>query len=185
MRTDQYLAAILDELGRARDAVAGEPAEALAEAILSARQVFVAGAGRSGLMGRAFAMRLMHLGVDAYVPGDTVTPALGAGDLLLAGSGSGETKSLTAMAQKARALSARVALVTVTPESTLGRLADLTVTLPGAAKEETGLQRTTVQPMGSLFEQTLLLFYDALLLRLMEKKGVDGAAMMSRHANLE
>ncbi|MNN74526.1 3-hexulose-6-phosphate isomerase [compost metagenome] len=88
------------------------------------------------------------------------------------------------MAEKARALGAAVALVTITPESTLGSLADYTVKLPGVTKEAGG-ERATIQPMASLFEQTLLLFYDAVILRLMEWTGQTTSQMFGKHANLE
>ncbi|MCM3747689.1 SIS domain-containing protein [Paenibacillus pasadenensis] len=172
------------ELTRAVEGIDAAAAEEFAQAVLAAGRsggVFLAGAGRSGLMGRAFAMRLAHLGLRAYVVGETVTPGIGAGGLLVCGSGSGGTESLLLMARKARSSGAAVALVTAKPQSPLALDAGLTVALPASAKEEGG----GAQPMGTLFEQALLLFFDAVVLRLMELLELDGSSMFGRHANLE
>ncbi|NJJ39248.1 6-phospho-3-hexuloisomerase [Paenibacillus apii] len=185
MNTVQYAEEIINELQRSVSRLPVQEAEELAERVLRAKRIFLAGAGRSGLMGRAFAMRLMHAGKEAYVVGETVTPGIAEGDLLILGSGSGETQSLIAMAQKAKALGAGVAVVTINPESTIGRLADDTVKLPGAPKDQAAGSGSTIQPMASLFEQTLLLFYDAVILRLMDKTGQTTTLMFGKHANLE
>jgi 6-phospho-3-hexuloisomerase len=185
MSNSSKLAVVLDELNRAAEQLAGEQLEQLAEAISSAGRVFVAGAGRSGLMMRAFAMRLMHLGLDVYVVGETVTRSLSKGDLFLIGTGSGETKSLVPMVQKARSLEARVGVLTLSEASTIGGLADIVVKLPGAPKDQDGEDASTVQPMGSLFEQMLLLVCDAVILRLMDRQELTGKAMYGNHANLE
>ncbi|CAH0306921.1 3-hexulose-6-phosphate isomerase [Peribacillus sp. Bi96] len=185
MQTTQYLAEIIKELNRSVDIIADEEAEKLVNGILESKKVFVAGAGRSGLMGNSFAKRMMHLGIDAYVIGETVTPSFEKGDILIISSGSGETKSLVSMAEKAKSIGGAIASVTIFPESTIGKLADITIILPGTPKDQSEGDYKTIQPMGSLFEQTLLLFYDAVILRFMDKKGLDTNNMYGRHANLE
>jgi 6-phospho-3-hexuloisomerase len=80
-------------------------AESLTQAemlIETAPRIFVAGAGRSGLCMRAFAMRLMHLGKIVYVVGETITPSILTADLLILGSGSGRTTGLLGVAEMAR-----------------------------------------------------------------------------------
>lgn len=185
MDTVEYAQEIVNELQRSVSQLDAAEAERLAELLLRGGKVFVAGAGRSGLMGRAFAMRLMHAGKEAYVVGETVTPGIAAGDVLVLGTGSGETASLLSMAGKAKAVGAAVVAVTISPESSIGRLADLIVRLPGATKEQTDGGQITIQPMASLFEQTLLLFYDAVILRIMEQTGQTSTRMFGKHANLE
>lgn len=185
MRTVQFLAEVIEELHRSAGFIAEDEAEKLVHAILESEKIFVAGAGRSGLMIRAFAMRLMQMGFDAYVVGETVTPNLDKNDLLIVGSGSGETKSLSFMAEKAKSLGAAVAVVTIFPESTIGRLSDIVVKMPGSPKDKADGEYKTIQPMASLFEQTLLLFFDSVILKLMEKKGIESGTMFGRHANLE
>jgi 6-phospho-3-hexuloisomerase len=178
--------AVLAELDRTLGAISPQDAENLVDRILGAKNVFLAGAGRSGLAVRAFAMRLMHMGFGAYVVGEIVTPGMKADDLLLIGSGSGATASLVAMAEKAKKIGAGVALVTIFPDSRIGQLADAVVKIPAPTpKGEGAAQFTSVQPMGSLFEQSLLIFFDIIVMRLMEKKGLDSTTMFERHANLE
>ncbi|MBN8436346.1 6-phospho-3-hexuloisomerase [Priestia flexa] len=185
MQTTHYLAEILKELNHSADLIVDEEAEKLVNGILESKKVFVAGAGRSGFMAKSFAMRMMHMGIDSYVIGETVTPNFEKDDILIIGSGSGETKSLVSMAEKAKSIGGKIATVTIFPASTIGQLADVTIKLPGSPKDQSEGDYKTIQPMGSLFEQTLLLFYDAVILRFMEKKGLDTNKMYGRHANLE
>ncbi|MED3561840.1 6-phospho-3-hexuloisomerase [Bacillus xiapuensis] len=185
MQTTQYLNEIIQELQYTSSLISDEDAEKLVNTIFESKKVFVVGAGRSGFMAKSFAMRLMHMGVDAYVVGETVTANMDKQDLLIIGSGSGETKGLVSMAEKARKIGGTVAAVTIFPNSTIGKLADFTVKLPGAPKDQSESEFKTIQPMGSLFEQTLLLFYDAVILRFMNKQGLNSYTMYGKHANLE
>jgi 6-phospho-3-hexuloisomerase len=185
MITTQYLDEVVQELSRTIELISDEEAEELVNKILESNKIFVAGAGRSGFMGKSFVMRMMHMGIDAYIVGETVTANLEPGDLLIIGSGSGETKTLVPIAEKAKNIGGTVAAITISPDSTIGKLADIVVKLPGAPKDQSTGDYQTIQPMGSLFEQTMLLFYDALILRFMEKKGLDSNKMYGKHANLE
>lgn len=185
MQTSQYLSEILQELNSSADFISNDAAEKLVNGILESKKVFVAGAGRSGFMAKAFAMRMMHMGISAHVIGETVTPGFEKEDILIIGSGSGETKSLVSIADKAKSIGGTIAAVTIFPESTIGQMADIVVQLPGSPKDQSESDYKTIQPMGSLFEQTLLLFYDAVILRFMEKKGLDTNKMYGKHANLE
>jgi 6-phospho-3-hexuloisomerase len=90
MNTTQYLAEIIKELNRSVDLISNDEAEKLVNGILESKKIFVAGAGRSGFMAKSFAMRMMHMGIDAYVIGETVTPNFEKDDILIIGSGSGE-----------------------------------------------------------------------------------------------
>ncbi|HYD43550.1 MAG TPA: 6-phospho-3-hexuloisomerase [Anaeromyxobacter sp.] len=182
-------AIVLGEMGAALQSVDAAPLADLERRIGAARRVYVAGAGRSGLVMRGFAMRLMHLGLQVHVVGDVTTPAIAAGDLLVVGSGSGETESLAAMARKARTLGAGLALVTIVPGSTIGRLAEVVLRLdapsPKASPPPGAAPRASVQPMGSLFEQALLVLVDTIVLRLARTRGATYEEMFGRHANLE
>ncbi|WP_394191880.1 6-phospho-3-hexuloisomerase [Paenisporosarcina quisquiliarum] len=184
MNTKGYTDEILAELKRTLELINGEDAEKVVEGILRAKKIFVAGGGRSGFMAKAFVMRMMHVGLDAYVVGETVTPNLEPSDIFIVGSGSGETGSLAAMTKKAKSIGATVVAVTINPDSTIGKLADIQIEIPAQAKAD-GTSGKSIQPMGSLFEQSLLLFYDAVILRFMNKKGLNSDKMYGRHANLE
>jgi 6-phospho-3-hexuloisomerase len=182
----EFFETILEELrgilAQVEEGAVGE----FIDRITRANRLFLAGTGRSGFMVRSFAVRLMHLGFTAYVAGETVTPNLEAGDLLILGSGSGETGSLQVIAQKARKLGVPIALVTASPQSTIGKLAEVVVSLPAPTPKALAAQAPpSIQPMGTLFEQSLLLLFDLIVLRLMERKGIGPKAMFARHANLE
>ncbi|CAM3567841.1 3-hexulose-6-phosphate isomerase [Klebsiella spallanzanii] len=159
----------------------------LEQLISEAPAVFVYGAGRSLLMLKAFAMRLMHIGISVHIVGDVVTPALREGDLLLLASASGETGSLIQVAKKARSLGGKIALLSIFPESTLGQLANVTVKLPAYTdKLPDGPDNVKgVLPGGSMFEESVLLLGDTLILRLAEMNGHLLTKGFALHANLE
>jgi 6-phospho-3-hexuloisomerase len=167
----------------------GEAAARLIDTLLAAKTVFVAGAGRSGLAARCFAMRLAQLDVNVHVAGDTIAPAARAGDILLILSGSGETPGMALLAEKAVAFGADVAAVTANSMGKIARLAKWAVILPvDAASGEVADSPNgplLPQPLASLFEQASLLFLDAISGELMFRLGRNEADMRNRHANLE
>jgi 6-phospho-3-hexuloisomerase len=175
---------IAQEMSRVLAGVNQAQVEALGEAILSAERIFVCGAGRSELMIKAFAMRLMHLGLHAYVVGETITPAIRGGDLLIAGSGSGETRTTLAMVQAARERGAQTAAVSAHPASPIAQACDLVVEIPAAIGGVSN-QQVSAQPPGTLFEQCLLVLGDGLVLWLMERLGATYEEIRARHTKLE
>lgn len=186
MNTTEYAKIITEELTQTLAKVSEKDGEALTDLILKAKKILVAGAGRSGFAAKAFTMRLMHMGFDAYVCGETVTPNLEKDDLFIVASGSGETGSLVNMTQKAKKIGAPVATVTICPNGTIGSMADVAVEIPAPTpKADVDADLTSIQPMGSLFEQSCLLFLDSVILRLMEKQENNSDTMFTRHANLE
>lgn len=187
MKPDETISAMLREIGSCLAQVNPASIEQSLAELTSAKRVFCAGAGRSGLAIRGFAMRLMHLGRTAYVVGEIATPSIAAGDVLVIGSGSGRTESLLAMANKAKKIGVRIVLVTIDPKSPIGTLADCVVQIPAPspkAQNAVGAE-SSIQPMGSLFEQSLLLVLDSLIVLLMRNGNVSADAMFARHANLE
>lgn len=177
---------ILAELKQTLDSVSNEKASAFVDLIDSADEIFCAGAGRSGFMIRGFAMRLMHMGKKSYMVGETCTPNITKDGVLVICSGSGSTKSLVNHANVAKKVGARIALITIDPNSPIAQMADVVVEIsapsPKSAKEG---QIKSIQPMGSLFEQSEGLFMDASILLLMEKNHMDSDTMFGRHANME
>ncbi len=174
---------ILGEVGGVLALVDSGAVERLLDAVGSARRVYVAGEGRSGLVARTFAMRLVHLGLTAYACGETITPAIGDGDLCVACSGSGETPITRHRAEQSRRVGARVAAIVAAPGTPLGREADIEVVLPAPSKRSPGVR--SQQFGATLFEQALLLFLDAVVLLLQERRGASMESMSARHANLE
>lgn len=147
-------------------------------------RVFVAGAGRSGLVLRMAAMRLMHLGMTVHVAGDTTTPAISSGDLLLVASGSGTTSGVVKSAETAAKAGARIAAFTTNADSPLARLADALVIIPAAQKTDHG-SSVSRQYSGSLFEQVLFLATEAIFQSLWDNTDVPAEELWLRHANLE
>lgn len=167
---------VLKDLSRILDAVPEAETRRFVDAIRAARRVFMYGLGRSGLVARMFGMRLVHLGRDATVVGDTTTPAIRKGDLFVPCSRTGRSPILHHMIRLAHREGAKVAAVVGTPEALK---ADLIVRLPlEAAKTE------TAQPMGSLFEQALLLYLDHVVLLLMRELKKTVEDMERIHSNL-
>jgi 6-phospho-3-hexuloisomerase len=186
MSDQREIHGILQELSRTVSDVDLASLERLVRTLMDAKRVFVAGSGRSGLMMRAFAMRLMHLGFSVFVVGDTTTPAIGKDDALVIGSGSGETGALVVFAGKATALGVRLALLTTYPDSTIGRMADVIVCILAPARKGPRKEDSeSIQPMGSLFEQSLLIVLDGVIMKLMLDKPVGIERMVKEHANLE
>jgi 6-phospho-3-hexuloisomerase len=172
---------------------AGE-VEGFMETLLSAKRVFVVGAGRSGLVVKSFAMRLMHLDIDVYVIGETITRSLRREDLLLALSGSGETDLIVESAKIAKKVGAKVVAITSYPESSLAKLANLVVTLPGRReiaktrrfmKRELAGEYASLTPLGTLFEVGAMVFLDGVIASLMTKMGKNEEDLRVRHATIE
>jgi len=131
-------------------------------------------------------MRLAHLGRSVQVVGDVTTRGIRHGDVLLVASGSGETRGILAMAQSAIEHGAKVGVITIFPKSSLARLAQCRVLVPAPTpKSGQDNPETSIQPMGTLFEQSLLLTLDVMVMMLMEKLGQTSEQMFKRHANLE
>ena len=185
--TEQIREQILTEVAACVRQVSAESLARAETLMETASRVFVAGAGRSGLCMRALGMRLMHLGKTVHVVGETTTPSIAAADLLILGSGSGRTAGLLTLAEKARRQQAKILLFTTDRASPLAELADYRVVIPApslrTSKETCDL--FSVQPLGTLFEQSLLVLCDSIILGLMQRNRIGTAQMLERHANLE
>lgn len=172
--------------------------EQLIELMLEAKdkKIFTVGMGRSGFVARAFALRLMNLSFNVYFLGETITPAAEKGDLLIAISGTGSTKMVLTASSAAKDIGAKVIAITSFPESVLGQLADLVVTVRGRTKagmpiEEDYLarqiigEREPLTPLGSIFENNCMVFLDSLVVELMHRMGRTEADLKRRHATIE
>jgi 6-phospho-3-hexuloisomerase len=157
----------------------------LVEATRQARQIFVGGKGRSGLVARCFAMRLMHMGLASYVLDETITPATHRDDLLVVFSASGETEDACVAAEKAGKLGAKVVAITTNPDSRLGKRATMKIVLPAQSKRTPRRDGRTAQYAGSAFEQSALLFSDAVILEAMREWNMRPQELATRHANLD
>lgn len=175
-----------------------EEVEKLIQLLLGAKdkKIFLVGMGRSGFVARAFALRLMNLGFNVYFLTETITPAAGEGDLLVAVSGTGSTKIVLTASNTAKEVGATVVAVTSFPDSSLGQIADHIVTIKGRTKmgwprEEDYLarqltgEREPLTPLGSIFENNCMVFLDGLIVELMHRMGATEEDLKRRHATIE
>ncbi|MFB5191236.1 6-phospho-3-hexuloisomerase [Alicyclobacillus fastidiosus] len=153
--------------------------------LVQAPRIFVVGEGRSGLMGRAFAMRLMHLGATSFVVGETITPAIQADDVLVAISGSGKTEQVVRVSEKAKSAGAMVVGVSTNALSDLAAVADTLLLIPAATKYRAAGEQESVQPLGSLFDQCVHVALDAISLRYAAANREDNGSAFVRHSNME
>ena len=186
MNNQEYGAVVVKELEQTLSQIDTSASEKFVQLLDEAEEVFLAGAGRSGFQIRGFAMRLMHMGKRSYVVGETCTPNITEKGLLVICSGSGSTASLVAHAKKAKSLNAKLVLITINDSSPIAELADLVITIPAVSpKSAVQGQVKSIQPMGSLFEQSEGIYMDIIIMMLMEKLNMTSDTMFGRHANLE
>jgi 6-phospho-3-hexuloisomerase len=159
--------------------------EPIIDEIIKAKRIITIGVGREGLSTRAFTMRLMHLGFDAHWVWDDTTPSLGTGDLLIAASGCGEIGHIHYVVERAKSHGARVLLVTGDPYKKTAPLADRILFVPASVYLGTADVVPSCQPMGNLFEQSLLITFDMLIMDLTERTKMTKEKMEGNHRNLE
>ena len=184
MSVKSRVSEILSELVNNQSYLNDEQLNKMIEAILNANHIFTAGAGRSGVAIRAFTNRLMHLGFSVSNIGEIPTPHSAPGDLLIIGSGSGETESLISLAKKAQKGGVEIAVITMDENSTIAKMAKVVVVLSPKLKNK-GISITSTQPMGSAFEQMMFLTYDGIIMELMDRMGQTSDEMFLRHADFE
>ncbi len=188
---------IITGIDRIIEKVSNEEIEKILDVLIHARndkKILIIGTGRSGFVGKCFALRLMHLGFNVYVAGETITPALRKEDLVIAISGSGTTRTVVTQAEVAKEIGAKVIAITSRPESPLGRISDLVVVVKGRtkiAKEEDYVSRQMMgeheplAPLGTMFELSTMIFLDCLIAELMNRMGEREDDLRKRHAVIE
>jgi 6-phospho-3-hexuloisomerase len=186
-----YYPFILGKIREVTDRISDDDFDNFVNFIIRAPRIYMIGAGRSGLVARAFGMRLVHLKKKVFIVGETITPAMRKGDVLVAVSGSGKTTWVVETARASKGLGGRVAAITWDPNSELARLADTVVLIRSEAipREVTGyttreLMGVPLPPLGSLFEISTLIFFEACVLELMNRLGIEEDEMKKIHANL-
>ncbi|WP_077325272.1 6-phospho-3-hexuloisomerase [Virgibacillus siamensis] len=158
-----------------------------AKELQHAQRIFITGTGRSGAVGKMFAIRLMHMGFHVFVVGESITPSIQSDDLLLIISGSGSTTTLKQYAKQAKEIDARTVLLTTNEASPIGKLSDCTLRIPAATKNRLDSEPETIQPLGSQFDQSAHLLLDAIAVYLLKQrpKHHDSPNLVQQHANLE
>lgn len=176
---------VVGEIEKTLASVDAAQVERLVDAILGSEKVFLIGVGRVLLSLQAITKRLSHLGVDAHYVGEITEPALTAKDLLIVGSGSGNTLFPVAIARKAKTLGATVVHVGSNPSSDMKGIADFMVRVPVRTKLYLDDEIESAQPMTSLFEQSLLLLGDIVAKIIIERRELNLRDLWRFHANLE
>lgn len=183
--TDLYegaIAELADVFRRLNDADVDHACQMIADA----RTVVVFGGGRERLQIMGFAMRLYHMGRSVAVEGDMTTPPVGKGDLFIVTVGPGEISTALALLGVARAAGAKIMVITAQPEGRAAAFADFVLHLPAQTMaDDQGEKRSSILPMGSLYEGALFVLFEIMILKLVKKLNVAPEVMRSNHTNLE
>lgn len=172
---------ILDKLTSILSETDNSKAAELLKLVEGAGRTFIGGAGRSLLVSRFFAMRLVHAGYNVSMIGEVVTPAIKSGDLLLLVSGSGGTETLLPFVKKAKSVGAKLVVVSMKKSSAMADVADLVIQIGN----DNSFPLTKGMPMGSQFELSTLVFLEAAIADLIFAKDLTEEGMRAIHANLE
>lgn len=185
-QSENLFSTALGELGGVLARIDGSRIDAACKMLADARQIVVYGCGREALQVKGFAMRLYHLGVPVSVVGDMTTPPLGSGDVFLASSGPGETSTVLTLMRVAHGAGATNLLLTAQAGSSAARQADFTLLIPAQTMaDDQGSRKTSVLPMGSVFEGALFLLFEVMVLKLRDLTAATPEAMRARHTNME
>lgn len=177
---------VLDELRPGLRKAVLDQIDDLSSLLASAGRIVCYGVEREGLMMKALAMRLFHLGLDVHVVGYMTVPPVADGDVLFLSAGPGDFSTVTALAQVARNAGAGMLCITATPDGAVPLDADLVIHLPAqTTASDQGAAGNSVLPMGSLFEVLMLVFFDLLFLDLRDRLSLSSEAMRANHTNLE
>jgi 6-phospho-3-hexuloisomerase len=185
MNPQALFKAVLDEHQRLLEGVTGEAVDRLIQELDNAARVFFAAQGRSGYILRCFCMRLMQLGYQAFFVGETITPGIEAGDLLIVLSGSGQTSLTREWVRIAGEKKARAFGILGVKDSPVAGAVHDSLILPAGSKLESAAVSLPAQPPGSLFEQVAFVLLETIVLVICRKRGVDPRTILERHANLE
>ena len=176
---------IQDEKQRVLAGVSRESVDHLVVEFDKAETIFCAAHGRSGYILRCFCMRLMQLGYSAFFVGETISPRISKGDLLMVLSGSGQTTLTQEWIRTAQEHGATTFGIIGVESSPIGKALDHSISLPAGSRLEPSGQPNSVQPPGSLFEQAAFVLLEAIVLALYQKQGSDPQTILDRHTNLE
>lgn len=175
----------LDELQAVFSKMDDSNVRSLLELIKKTPRIFLLAAGREGLATKSFAMRLMHLGKQTYWIWDDTTPSIGEGDLMICACGSADVGHENYITQMAKNNGSTLALITPANQGYILSIADLVINVPAAAYKAVGDFVPSQQLMGNLFEQTLFILYDVIIMMLKEEMKISSEQMVGRHRNVE
>ncbi|MBN9432477.1 MAG: SIS domain-containing protein [Bosea sp.] len=179
-------ATALSELAGVFERIDDAAVDRAVDMIAGAKTTVVFGGGRERLQIMGFAMRLYHLGLKVAVEGDMTTPPVGPGDLFVVTCGPGEISTALALMDVAKKAGATILFITAQPKGRGAAYADYVLTIPAQTMaDDQGEKKSSVLPMGSLFEGALFVLFEVMILKLRDKLAIDPEAMRANHTNLE
>lgn len=176
---------VINECEEALSKVSTDDVERFIAMITNADKVFFVGVGRVLLELEAFAKRLAHIGIETVIVGQITEPAFTENDVLIVGSGSGESLVPVAIAKKAKQIGGKIVHIGSNKESSIKEITDLMLRIPVQTKLYLEDEIVSDQPMSSLFEQSLLLLGDSVAKMIVEEKKIELKSLWRCHANLE
>lgn len=155
-----------------------EQTDKFIDTILASKKIFIYGVGRSGLIAKAFAIRLVQMGLEVFFIGETVTPIVEEGNLVVIVSYTGETMSAIQTANIVRRVGAKVVTITANDHSKLATASNVVIQIHPPKDDD----RKRLAPLGTLFETATFVYLDGVVAILMEKLGQSEGSMRRRHA---
>jgi len=110
--------------------------------------------------------------------GETITPIVEEGHLVIIVSYTGETMSAIQTANIVRRVGAKVITITASAHSKLASASNHVVVIDAPKDED----KKRLAPLGTLFEDATLIYLDSIVAQLMEKLGQSEGSMRKRHA---
>jgi 6-phospho-3-hexuloisomerase len=163
--------------------------EKFVDEVITAKRIFIGGAGRSLLFMKGFAMRLMQTNHKVYLVGDACTPRVQSGDLLIVASGRGTTAVTLELVRKAKSKGARTAVITMNPDAPIPRecncIVALSKTMPVAEGDRPEMLFIKENLSGNFVEAAIVLITDGVIAGIMKQCGITGEVIADNHANLE
>lgn len=179
-------ATALSELSSVFDKLSDADVDKAIDIIANAKTIVVFGGGRERLQIMGFAMRLYHMGLKVAVEGDMTTPPVGTGDLFIVTVGPGEISTALALLDVAKRAGATILVLTAQPKGRAAAYADFVLTIPAQTMaDDQGEKKSSVLPMGSLYEGALFVLFEVMILKLRDRLKVNPEIMRSNHTNLE
>lgn len=166
---------IIRELGSAAETLNHKQIANLVALISSDKfnKVVGFGAGRMGFAIRSFIMRLSHIGIDAYMIGDTNFPKIDENTLVLINSSSGNTETMLLYAKQAKEHGGHIVTITANKTGKLSMVSDLVVTYE--------VEKSS-QIMKSVYEQFSFILFDHIAELIISSQSLDRAWISNNHS---
>lgn len=184
---DKFIEELLNQLQDNIRKIDKKQIENVLKALQNAKRVITVGMGRSAVVARDLAIRLLQAGFNVISIREDLIGLIpmikGEEDVVVAISGSGETEEVINICKVARERGAKIVAVTSFPDSTLGKLSDYVLYIGGRTRRwkyrgflerEVEGEREPLSPSGSLFEVSSIIVLEGLIAELVYLKQSKG-----------